>query len=236
MTEKLQAIHDITCLRAQHSLQTTMADKWMNKDSLLNSMISRKRFFSEIEDLLNYMNISFATMDESKTVRGNQYVLCGGDFKDNPVTLITTDMTHREVLHQTAERMTIPHEDIKSFHRLEKSLHILKILPKQDNIVSILAYQITPFPVFFVFEASYQMSLADELEKETEKTLNYASTTVLLSILKQAISAILHCHKNGIILRNINTSKFLISGEKIKLFDLSDAIQLTTKREQRQEG
>ena len=92
-TDNLDAIHEATCLRAQHSLQITMSAKWKNYDSLLNSSISRKSLFSEIEHLLSYLNILFAETDESKTIQSNRYVLCGGHFQDKPITLVTTDMS-----------------------------------------------------------------------------------------------------------------------------------------------
>ena len=235
-SERVQTIYDILCLRAEHSLRQAIVDKLKIHDDLLTTDISRFNILSEIEYLINFTPIVFT--DESRNIKTSRYLLCGGHFGKKPVTLVTTDMTHRDILLQPAGRMTIPHEDIKPFHRLYQSICILKKIAKHQDIVSILAYQINPFPFFFVFEGSCQMSLADELQKETEKTQNYASKHALISMVEQAVSAIVHCHNNSIILRNINTSKFFLSasGKEIKLADFSDAIELTIKAKQHSEG
>ena len=235
-TDKLLAIHCATCLRAKHSLQKIMSRKLLRYDTLLNGSISRNNLLLEIEHLISYVHVVFNRTKQTRT--RSKYLLCTGLFWDTPVTLITTEMTHRDILNQNTRRTTMPHEDITSFHRLDTSLRFLKNLPEHEHIVSILAYQLTPFPVFFVFKGSYQMSLGDELYKETEQpqTYIYASRHVLISFVKQAIIAIIHCHKNNMILRDINSSKFLISGGELILCDLSDGIQLSNESEQSKEG
>ena len=227
---ELKNNYEITCLEGNPRLRSMVAKQMEKLELLAEDNVDRNNLLYIIEAQAADFPLA---LKETLRCRSFQlcdkaFFMCSGSFAKHTTTLVTADVTIPDILRQSLGKAKLSTATMGSHDALFKSLSILTKLPEHDHVVNILAYQNTRLPRYFVCSGIMDISLAEVLYTGTHISGKVPTVAKLLKIAAQAVSSIQHCHKYGIILRNISPAMFFVTGDEIQLADASYAIEENT--------
>ena len=225
-SSELENIYDTTCLQGDRRLRNLMTKQLENVNFLVERYVARHNLLSSIESQMTAGPLVLNDNLKCQDIQfcNKSFFMCNGSFGKRTATVVTADAKISDILSQTPGKAELFGALMGSHDMLYNSVGILSKLPEHEHVINIFAYQITRLPRYLICAGMMQISLSDELFRETHISGNVSTLPKLLKIAKQAVSSIQHCHNHDIILRNICSTMFFLIGDEIKLADASYAI------------